>query len=228
MGGAELPNPSLVLVLHDQREARSTETSPTLAERSNIICSKSPATTMNNVRLSRSVCAVVAEVLQGSHETLNALFESAGAPGPPPDLPHARKWKEWLFRIGNDPKADSLVVLGNLLEEFMDLGPREEVFGFEDWKANRERVVKVLEENGLRYYRGGRVLPQRVRPRRMRPRRPPSPASAQQNPAALRSCCWFWSKAFDGLCTRSPTGEKARRRYPSPQSMTFRTYFTHS
>jgi hypothetical protein len=64
-----------------------------------------------------AVCAAVAEVLQGSHKTLDALFEAAGVPGPPPDLAHHTKWKSWLFRAGNDPNVDSLAVLGNLIEE---------------------------------------------------------------------------------------------------------------
>jgi hypothetical protein len=41
----------------------------------------------------------------------------------------------------------------------MDLGPREDAFNYGEWKASRDRVVRVLEENGLRYYRGGRVVP---------------------------------------------------------------------
>lgn len=114
---------------------------------------------MTNVRLPRVVCAVVGEVLVGSHATLDALFESAGAPGPPPALSHASKWKEWLFRAGNDPSVDSLAVLGNVLEEFMDIAPSEYSPQFPAWPGNRDRVIRVLEENGFRYYRGGRVLP---------------------------------------------------------------------
>jgi hypothetical protein len=116
-----------------------------------------------NIRLPKAVCVVVAEVLQpGSHAIGESLFLTAGAPGPPgppPDLPHTAKWKDWLFRAGNDPNVDSLSVLGNVLEEFMDIGPREDSRDFAEWKINRERVVQVLEENGFRYYRGGRVLP---------------------------------------------------------------------
>jgi hypothetical protein len=41
----------------------------------------------------------------------------------------------------------------------MDVGPKEDSDQFQEWKTNRDRVVKVLEENGFRYYRGGRVLP---------------------------------------------------------------------
>ncbi|MBG52190.1 MAG: transposase [Rhodobiaceae bacterium] len=110
------------------------------------------------MRLSRGLCAVVGETLVGSHATLDALFQSSGAPGDPPDLSHGAKWKEWLFRAGQDESVDSLSVLGNVLEEFMDVVPSDE----EDrqvWENSRERVVKILEENGFRYFQGGRVLP---------------------------------------------------------------------
>ena len=84
------------------------------------------------MRLSRSLCAVVGESLRGSHDTLNALFIAAGAPGEPPALSHGSKWKEWLFRAGQDPAVDSLAVLGNVLEEFMDLAPLPSAEGYLD------------------------------------------------------------------------------------------------
>lgn len=113
---------------------------------------------MTNVRLSRGLCAVVGSALQGSHTTLNALFQSAGAPGDPPDLAHHSKWKEWLFRAGQDPNVDSLNLLGNILEEFMDVAPNDPSLRA-DWEARRKPVVDALEADGLRYYQGGRVLP---------------------------------------------------------------------
>lgn len=112
------------------------------------------------MRLSKSLCAVIGGVLTGSHATLDVLFQSAGAPGEPPALAHHSKWKEWLFRAGQDPNIDSLAVLGNLLEEFMDLPPEQGTPEFDTWKERRERVESALEDNGLRYYRFGRVLPQ--------------------------------------------------------------------
>lgn len=112
------------------------------------------------MRLSRALCTVVGEVLPGSHATLDTLFINSGASGEPPDLAHHSKWKEWLFRAGQDPTVDSLAVLGNVLEEFMDLAPTEGTPEYDDWKEKRERVERALEENGLRYYRFGRVLPQ--------------------------------------------------------------------
>lgn len=114
------------------------------------------------MRLSKSLCIVVGQVLSttGSHATLDALFESAGAPGDPPGLSHTSKWKEWLYRAGVDPKTDSLAVLGSVLEEFMDVHPDPDTEEFVEWKQKRERIERVLEENGFRYYRFGRVLPQ--------------------------------------------------------------------
>src|SRR5690348_10128968 len=114
---------------------------------------------MPNFRLSRGLCATVASVLRGSHDELNVIFESAGAPFPPPPLAHARKWKEWLFRCGTDSNVDSLSVLGNVLEEFMDVRPVDYGGQVDSWENNRARVVEALEAEGLRYYRGGRVLP---------------------------------------------------------------------
>ncbi|WP_291076068.1 hypothetical protein [Hyphomonas sp.] len=113
---------------------------------------------MTEFRLSRGLCAIVGDSLSGSHATLDALFISSGAPGDPPDLAHHSKWKEWLFRAGQDPDVDSLRVLGNILEEFMDVEPVDED-SLEQWKQNRERVEKALSDNGLEYYQGGRVIP---------------------------------------------------------------------
>ena len=125
---------------------------------------------MLNVRLPVAVCAAVADVLNGSHDSLNALFETAGAPGLPPDLAHHSKWKTWLQRIGNDPEVDSLKVLGNIIEEFMDLPPlpsngtldsflgMETPDSVEEYSKIKERLVTVLEQHGFRYFRGGRLI----------------------------------------------------------------------
>ena len=118
---------------------------------------------MVTVRLSKSLCAVVGDAIAttGSHATLDQLFISAGAPGDPPSLAHHSKWKEWLFRAGQVPDTDSLAVLGNVQEEFMDLPPMD-AERREQWKELRARVETELEANGVRYYRFGRVLPQGV------------------------------------------------------------------
>lgn len=118
------------------------------------------ATAMANTRLSRALCKAVGDVIQGTggHATLDALFSASGAPGEPPALAHHSKWKEWLFRAGQDPNTDSLQVLGNVLEEYMDTKPVDQA-EVENWKEGRARIEAVLAEDGLRYYRHGRVLP---------------------------------------------------------------------
>ena len=96
--------------------------------------------------------------------TLDVLFQGAGAPGDPPDLSHGSKWKEWLFRAGVDPNVDSLAVLGNVLEEFMDLPPKEDGPELVECREKRSRLEAVRKENGLRYFRFGRILPQGRQP----------------------------------------------------------------
>jgi hypothetical protein len=139
------------------------------------------------MRLSKSLCAVVGQVLSttGSHATLDALFESAGAPGAPPDLSHGSKWKEWLFRAGLDPDTDSLSVLGNVLEEFMDLTPDSSTTEFTEWKDKRKRVELTLEENGLRYFRFGRVLPQGQTPEASEPQVTKRGSAAPAKPSGV-------------------------------------------
>lgn len=65
---------------------------------------------------------------------------------------------------------NSLEVLGNLIEEFMDLPPLpvtgslDNFLGIETpdpveaYNKRKERLVNVLEEHGFRYFRGGRVI----------------------------------------------------------------------
>lgn len=120
---------------------------------------------MTKFRLSKSLCSVVGNALQGSHPTLDALFISAGAPGDPPNLAHHSKWKEWLFQAGQDEKVDSLLVLGNVLEEFMEVPPTDQTLK-PDWNHRRETVLNALKNEGLEYFHGGRVIPNGADPNR--------------------------------------------------------------
>jgi len=124
---------------------------------------------MSNIRLPKAVCSVVAELFNDSHESLNARFKAAGAPGDPPNLSHSTKWKTWLLMAGDDPEVDSLAVLGNLIEEFMDVPPLPtegalDIFGIHldpvgDYNKRKARLINILEEHGFRYFRGGRIIP---------------------------------------------------------------------
>lgn len=110
------------------------------------------------MRLSRALCTTIGDSLSGSHSVLDALFISAGAPSDPPDLAHHSKWKEWLFRVGQDPDTDSLLVLGNIIEELMDVSPEDQERK-DIWQSTRQRIVNALETDGLQYFQGGRIIP---------------------------------------------------------------------
>lgn len=49
-------------------------------------------------------------------------------------------------------------MLGNVIEEFMDVSPEGEPARTE-WNEKRERINTALRDNGLSYFRFGRVLP---------------------------------------------------------------------
>lgn len=113
-----------------------------------------------------AVCAAATEMLAGSHKTLELLFEISGVPGPAPEFAHHTKWKAWLFREANKPNADGLAMLGNLVGEFMDVPSSSDLKG---WRIRRERLVQILDSYGLRYFRGGRVLPSGQLPAELAP-----------------------------------------------------------
>lgn len=114
---------------------------------------------MPHIHVPMAVCAVAAGVLRGSHDSLNLLFEAAGVPGPPPEASHATKWKLWLFREANKPEADGLAMLGHLIGEFMDVEPVKSSPESDTWQQQRDQLQSTLEKFGLRYFPGGRVLP---------------------------------------------------------------------
>lgn len=130
----------------------------------------------NKVTLPVAVCAVVNEILSGSHATLDELFRRAGAPGDPPAFSHATKWKNWLLRAGQDPNTDALQVLGKVLEEFMEVEPavdQGEIISWLGsdfpsarslWQAKKQRLENVLRKYGFRYVKGGRIVQTDVAP----------------------------------------------------------------
>ena len=104
------------------------------------------------------VAAVVNDVLSGSHATLEAVFQRAGAPGPAPSLSHASKWKVWLLQANADSSVEPLAVLGKVIEEFMEVEPRGGPDELASWREKRERLEEVLQRYNLRYRTGGRVI----------------------------------------------------------------------
>lgn len=66
--------------------------------------------------------AICAEVISGreTHASLDNLFMYAGAPGDPPDGSKHAKALVWLRRVNNDLTLDPLLVLGRLIEAYME------------------------------------------------------------------------------------------------------------
>lgn len=122
---------------------------------------------MRNTKLSVPICAIVNEIVSGSHDTLEQLFISAGAPNDPPDLAHHSKWKMWLRKASDDPEVDAQAVLGKIIEEFMEVEPLDNtndfnsIFGFsseyEVYTKNKQRLMDVLQKEELRYTKGGNI-----------------------------------------------------------------------
>lgn len=115
-------------------------------------------------QLPKAVCAAAAEAVyfRFSEEELDILFEEIGAS----DLsnqPNTRvRLKSWLIRTSKDPTVDGLSLIGDLIEEFMDLPMLEDPFNpgiFETYLEYYNRLNATLDQHGLRYFPGGQVLP---------------------------------------------------------------------
>ena len=112
-------------------------------------------------RIPNSVLNVVGDVLGAhyyNHARLESLFREAGAPGDPPEGNCADKCRAWLRRCNIAEGAGATVVLGRVLEEFMDYEVTGENFGDEEWEKRRSLVRAALNRAGLEYRYGGTVI----------------------------------------------------------------------
>lgn len=99
-----------------------------------------------------------------THNGLNSLFLTAGAPDNIPQTSKPDKVTEWLRRI-NQECADPLEILGKILEEFMDTEPRNNSFystqsneeAVQAHNDERERIIAALAKDGLQYVRSGHI-----------------------------------------------------------------------
>jgi Abortive infection C-terminus len=105
------------------------------------------------------VIAVLAEVAAGSetHASLDSLFMYAGAPGDPPEGSKHVKVLAWLRRVNQTESVAPLVVLGRIIEAYMDVEPDRYAFNFDFETRRKERLSKVLGECQLQYLRGGTI-----------------------------------------------------------------------
>jgi len=120
----------------------------------------------NSNKIPVAVAAAVNDVLAGSHSSLERIFRLAGASGEPPALSHAAKWKTWLLQTNADPAADAHVVLGRVIEEFMEVDPpaswprvpKEHERAIAERETERVRLREILARHGLRYQQGGKIV----------------------------------------------------------------------
>ncbi|HAT6937293.1 TPA: ATP-dependent RNA helicase HrpA [Legionella pneumophila] len=98
-----------------------------------------------------------------THTSINSLFMYAEAPGEPPEGSKVVKVQEWLRRINNESNAP-LIVLGKLIENYMDLHvedpPELDVTlpiesSPNSLKVLKEKLIRQLEKSNLTYVTGG-------------------------------------------------------------------------
>ena len=85
----------------------------------------------------------------------------AGAPGDPPDGSKLVKAQDWLRRINTDESVKPLLVLGRLIEAYMEEepsagGPFDEVPPQTD-TPDQQKIKKALGRYDLQYLRGGSI-----------------------------------------------------------------------
>lgn len=95
-----------------------------------------------------------------THASLDSLFMYADAPGEPPEGSKAVKALEWLRRINKESGENSLIILGRIIEKYMDEDVGEPSFWVnqEQIESKKRRVLnikKALERAGLTYSQGG-------------------------------------------------------------------------
>ena len=103
--------------------------------------------------LPTAVCAVIGDVLGSSvyhHATLQRMFYEAGAEGEVPEGNCVVKCQTWLKRLHTEVR-DPLIVLGNLLEEFMEV----DIERYDNQDIGRGKISDALAKFGLSYRQGG-------------------------------------------------------------------------
>lgn len=90
-----------------------------------------------------------------SHSKLDTLFRESGASGDAPDGNCETKCAAWLKRCNEDPTVDSLSVLGQVIQKFMDQKPSE---GLPQIEEGQTRIRDSLGKNQLSYRVNGYVV----------------------------------------------------------------------
>ncbi len=117
---------------------------------------------MENYNIPSYLISAIADTVAESetHASLDSLFMYADAPGEPPDGSKAVKALEWLRRINKEHDIDRLLVLGRIIEKYMEEVTEETSFWvtqeqIDSKKKRVSNIKKALERSGLSYSQGG-------------------------------------------------------------------------
>lgn len=105
-------------------------------------------------KIPNSVIGAVSSVIAAyyySHSTLNSLFMESGAPGDVPEGNCETKCTTWLRRCNNDPTLEPLVILGQVIQKFMDQDPSD----YHEISEGQRRIRDSLSKNQLSYQLNG-------------------------------------------------------------------------
>lgn len=106
------------------------------------------------------VIAVLSDVIPSAetHASIDSLFMYADAPGDPPVGSKPVKVQEWLRRVNKVESIDPMLVLGRLIEGYMEVDDDPS----DQWSENKiERKTKIeraLQRSELQYAKGGRII----------------------------------------------------------------------
>lgn len=110
-----------------------------------------------NKKIPNSVIGTVSSVLAEhyySHTMINTIFMESGAPG---DIPCGvnceTKCRIWLEACNDDPDIDPFMVLGRVMQKYMDSPPNtySKVAGEHTVKIGQKRINDMLSRNQLEY-----------------------------------------------------------------------------
>ena len=105
-----------------------------------------------------AVITIVSRVLEQRFTAsgIEKLLRYAGAPGDPPTGSKFVMTQSWLRSLNTDGTIDGFKVLGKVLEELMDTSDLPDDQDL--YREGQEAINAVLQKNGLKYIRGGRVV----------------------------------------------------------------------
>ncbi|MGR6838053.1 abortive infection family protein [Aliivibrio wodanis] len=118
---------------------------------------------MKNI-IPNSVIGAVSSVIAKhyySHSKIESLFMEFGAPGDVPEGNCEKKCAAWLRRCNDDPAVDGFIVLGGVIQAYMDAEvTSRSLFANEvdELKEGKARIISSLEKNQLTYQTNGYIV----------------------------------------------------------------------